>query len=204
MHVLEPFRARDIPARGLEDYRAALRGHEGKLVAAKRQRDVIQIDMKKTTIAVDLGDQRARAELHNLHKSDDAIARLVASLEGQIAEARKRVLMAEAQGEVVASKKASLDGAAVPRDKWFLVACPDGREVRHCHHSIEALRKELQQGYTIKGEIFGSNDAGEGGVVAAIAPAGPSIMAGLLAAHGPDLLAWLEAQGFQREGGSNG
>jgi hypothetical protein len=49
---------------------------------------------------------------------------------------------------------------------------------------------------SIEGEVFGANDAGEGGVVAAIEPTGPSIMAGLLAAHGKKLEAWLAARGI--------
>jgi hypothetical protein len=93
-------------------------------------------------------------------------------------------------------RKASADDVAVVRDKLFEVVCPDGRKVRHRGASQEDVRRRLQIGYTIAGEIFGADDAGEGGVVAAIEPTGPSIMAGLLAAHGDELMAYLAARGI--------
>jgi hypothetical protein len=48
--------------------------------------------------------------------------------------------MAETQAATVEAKRASVDAAAVPRDKLFETVCPDGRKVRHHHHSLEALR----------------------------------------------------------------
>jgi hypothetical protein len=198
MGLLQPFRARDLPARGVDDYRASLRDHEVKLTAAKKQRDVIQIDRRKATLAVDLGDQRARLELRNLHKSDDAIARLITSLETQIIEARKRLAMAETQVATVAAKRAESDAPAVPHDRLFEVVCPDGRVVRHHHASAGELQKALQPGYRVTAEVFGAGIDGKGGMVE---PLGQSTMKTLLAAHGGDPLAWLEAQGFQRNGG---
>jgi hypothetical protein len=51
----------DIPTRGVDDLRKILRGHEAKLANAKKQRDVILIDIRKASAAADTGDQRAGA-----------------------------------------------------------------------------------------------------------------------------------------------
>ncbi len=151
--------------------------------------------MRKASAAADFGDQRARLELAGLNKQDGAAGRLILSLEAQVAEAQKRVEMAQAQVGAVRAK------AAVPiaegAEKLFLVNTPRNlHQVRHKARTIKSLRSRLLPGYTIEGEIFGANDAGEGGVVAAIEPTGPSIMAGLLQAHGAELLAFLAERGI--------
>ncbi len=69
-------------------------------------------------------------------------------------------------------------------------------KIRHRAVSIEALRAKLLPGYVVAGEVFGSDDKGAGGVVAAIEPTGPSIMEGLLLAHGDELMAYLAARGI--------
>jgi hypothetical protein len=103
--------------------------------------------------------------------------------------------MAEAQAEAARAK------AAVPitegAERLFLVKTPHNlHQVRHKARTVEELRSRLLPGYTIHGEIFGADDAGAGGVVAAIEPTGPSIMAGLLLAHGSELLAFLAEHGI--------
>jgi hypothetical protein len=147
-------------------------------------------------VSADLGDRHARLALNALNKSDLAAGRLILSLEAEVAQSRKRVDMAEAQAATAAAKRASVDAGVVPRDRLFEVEAPDGRVVRHRHESAGALQKALQPGYRVVAEVFGANDAGEGGVVAAIEPTGPSIMAGLLAAHGKELEAWLAERGI--------
>jgi hypothetical protein len=192
---LHAFKATGIPTRGVDDYRDALKNYEVKLAAAKKQRNVIQIDMRKATLAVDLGDQKARLELHNLHKSDDAIARLITSLEVQIIEAGKRLGMAETQAATIEAKRASADAGAVSHDRLFEVVCPDGRKVRHRHESLEALQKALQPGYVAVGQVFGANEDDTGGIVSR--SGAQSIMKALLAAHGAELLAWLTSHGIK-------
>ena len=64
------FGATDIPTRGVDDFRETLQGHEVKLANAKKQRDVILIDIRKAQAAADMGDQRARFELAGLNKQD--------------------------------------------------------------------------------------------------------------------------------------
>jgi hypothetical protein len=174
--------------------REAVAFHEEKLAAAKKQRDVILIDKRVASAAVDAGDQRARAEVARLGKQDLELGRLVISLERQVRESKKWLTFAEDQAAGAAAAKANGD-AGVAGDKLFLVNTPHaGHQVRHRAPSIEALRARLLPGYTIAGEIFGANDAGEGGVVAAINPTGPSIMQGLLAAFGDELIAFLASR----------
>jgi hypothetical protein len=188
------FGAIDIPTRGVDDFRATLRDRESKLAHAKRQRDTVLNDIRKANAAVDAGDKLARNALSGLNKSNLEVGRLIVSIEREVAESRKRVAMAEAQVDAACAK------AAVPvtegAERLFLVKTPHGGQVRHKARTIEELRARLLPGYTVHGEIFGANDAGEGGVVAAIEPTGPSILEGLLQAHGKDLEAWLAERGI--------
>jgi hypothetical protein len=190
------FGATDIPTRGVEYANGVLRDLETKLSEAKARRDKILLDIKRASAAADFGDQRARLELAGLNKQNVAAGRLVLSIEAEVAGARKRVEMAQAQVDAVHAN------AAVPiaegAERLFLVNTPHNlHQVRHKARTIELLWSRLLPGYNIEGEIFGANDAGEGGVVAAIEPTGPSIMAGLLLAHGKDLEEWLAARGIK-------
>jgi hypothetical protein len=180
------FGATDIPTRGVDDFRKTLQDREAELVNAKKQRDVILNDIRKANAAVDMGDQRARLELNGLNKSNVGVGRLILSIETEVSEARKRVERAEIQAATAASKRASMDAPAVPGDKLYEVVCPDGvRKVRHRHHSLEALRKALQPGYSIAGEVFGANADDTGGFVST--PGAPSMMKALLESQGDEL-----------------
>ena len=188
------FGAVDIPTHGVDDYRETLRTREAELAIAKSQRDNVLNEIRMTNIAVDAGDRRARLGLSELNKQNVAAGRLIVSLEHEVREARKRLDMAQAQSDAARAKAAVPEGG----ERLFLVNTPHNlHQVRHKARSMEALRTRLLPGYTIAGEIFGANDAGEGGVVAAIEPTGPSIMQGLLGAHGGVLMEWLEAHGFR-------
>jgi hypothetical protein len=101
--------------------------------------------------------------------------------------------MARNQAAVVEAKQASVDAAAVPRDKLFETMCPDGRRVRHRHHSLEALRKELQPGYSVVGQVHGASDDGLGGFVA---DTNSNMMKALLDAYGSELIEWLGERGI--------
>jgi hypothetical protein len=118
---------------------------------------------------------------------------LVLSIEREVGESRKRLSMAEAQSAAAAAKRAEADDAALIRDKWFEVRCPDGRKVRHRHHSLEALRKELQPRYVAVGQVFGANEDGTGGF---LADPRSDMMQAMLDAYGDTLLAWLTERGI--------
>jgi hypothetical protein len=184
----------DLPARGVEDLRKVLNGLEVKLSGAKAQRDRILIDVRKASAAADMGDQRARFAQGGLNKEDAAAGRLILSLEAQVAEARKRLAMAETQVATVEAKRASADAGAVPHERLFEVVCPDGRKVRHRHESAGALQKALTPGYRVVAEVFGAGIDDKGGM---IEPIGQSTMKTLLAAHGDELVAFLAERGVK-------
>jgi hypothetical protein len=186
--------ATDISNRSAVDVRReTLALHEEKLAAAQKQRDVILIDKRVASAAVDKGDQRARAEVARLGKQDLELGRLVISLERQVREARRWLTFAEDQGAGAAAWQARTDDAALVRDKLFELAAPDGRKLRHRHASAEALSRSLQPGYSIVGQVHGASDDGLGGFVAG---ANSNMMKVLLEAYGSDLLAWLPEQGI--------
>jgi hypothetical protein len=102
--------------------------------------------------------------------------------------------MAEEQAATAASKRASADAGAVLQDRLFEVVCPDGRKVRHRHHSLEALRKALQPGYVAVGQVFGANEDDTGGIVSR--PGAPSMLKALLESQGDELIAFLAERGI--------
>jgi hypothetical protein len=166
------FGAVDIPTRGVEDLRKVLNDFEATLADAKDRRDKILLDMRKASAAVDAGDRQARLAQAGLNKEEAAAGRLILSLERELAEAKKCLAMGQAQVDAVRAK-AGVPIAENPADRLFLVSTPHNlHHVRHKARTIEALRARLLPGYNVQGEIFGANDAGEGGVVAAISPTG--------------------------------
>jgi hypothetical protein len=170
-----------------------------KLADAKAQRDRILIDMRKASAAADMGDQRARFAQAGLNKEDAAAGRLVLSLEAQVAEARKRLDMAVNQAATVEAKSHAMatlrDGAG--KWRWFEITTPDGRVVRHRALSLAELQKALLKNYKVTAEVFGASATGAGGVSAQIGSDVPTIMAGLLAAHGDEIVAFLAERGIK-------
>ena len=189
--------ATNLPHRGVDDFRETLRAREEKLANAKKQRDVILIDIRKASAAADAGDQLARATLRALTKADVAAGRLVLSLEAEVAQSRKRLGMAETQAAMAAATRASADDAALVRDKLFAVKCPDGRVVRHRGASQEDVRRRLQVGYTVAGQVFGADADGNGGFVPQ-----RGFLTAVLEAYESELVEWLEARGISGLGKS--
>jgi hypothetical protein len=183
----------DITSCGIDDRRAIVGAYEAKLANAKKQRDTISLDIRKASAAADAGDQKARFELAFLNKQQAAVGRLVLQFERSLAEARKSVGMAEVQAAMIESRRASVDAAAVPGDKWFEVSCPDGRKVRHRGSSSESLQRTLHPGYRVVGQVFGHDEDGSGGFVSM--SGAPSMLKALLESHGDELLAWLAGHG---------
>jgi hypothetical protein len=186
--------ATDIPTRGVDDFREALRAREAELVNAKKQRDVILNDIGKASDRVDAGNQTARFELVGLNKQNVAAGRLILSIEAEVREAKKRLSMAEDQVKAMELKRAQLDAVAVMGDRLFEVATPDNRRVRHRYASADGLQKMLQPGYKIVAEVFGAGNDGNGGMVE---PLGQSTMKTLLAVRGDELIAFLAERGIK-------
>jgi hypothetical protein len=170
---------------------------EMELAGAKARRAKILADIGKTRTAAEKGDKRQLFTLGLLNKQDAEVGRLVLSIERQIAEAKKRLAMAANQAATAAAKRASVGEAALARDKLFETVCPDGRKVRHRHHSIEALRRELQPGYIAVGQVFGAKEDDTGGFVA---DPKSDMMQAMLDAYGDTLLAWLAERGLRGDG----
>jgi hypothetical protein len=188
----------DIPTRDVGYFIEVLKGREAKLSEAKARRDKILVDLGKARDAVDAGDQRARFEQGRLNGENEAAGRLIRSLDLEVAEARKRVGMAEDQVKAMELKRAQADAAAVPGGRVFEVATPDGvRRIRHRAASCEALQKVLQPQYHVVSEIFGANEDDTGGFAASIgSDAKSNMMSGLLQAHGDVLMEWLAERGI--------
>jgi septal ring factor EnvC (AmiA/AmiB activator) len=160
---------------------------EAELAAAKQRRDKILADISKANDAAFAGDKRQLFALGALNKEDAAVGRLILSIQRQIAEAKKRVAMAENQA--AAAKAAESD---VPvRDKLFEVVCPDGRKVRHRGASQEDVRRRLQVGYTVAGQVHGADADGNGGFIPR-----PGFLTAMLEAYEGEFIEWLEARGI--------
>jgi hypothetical protein len=191
--------------------RAVLAGLESKLSDALDRRDktiqeISRASAEAETSGVNSASNGARRPINSARNSLAPLNRLAKSIDSeigliriQVTHARRMLELAEAHADTARAK------AAVPiaegAERLFLVNTPHHlHQVRHRAPSIEALRSRLLPGYTIEGEIFGANDDGSGGVVAAINPTGPSIMKGLLLAHGPELLEYLAQHGISGTG----
>ena len=182
---------------GTEDQtRRVVSDLEGALAEAKARRDKILADISKANVAAFAGDRRQLFALTGrggLNKQDAEVGRLILSISKQLGEARKRLATIEAHAAQAAAHRAGVDDAGLVRDKWFETICPDGRKVRHRHHSLEALRRELQPGYRATGQVFGANEDGSGGFVA---DADSHMMKALLESQGDVLMEWLNARGI--------
>jgi hypothetical protein len=156
-----------------EDAQKVLNELEAELASAKQRRDRILVDIGKANDAAFAGDKRQLFALGALNKQDAETGRLILSIQRQITEAKKRLDLAANQAAAARAAVPIAEGA----ERLFLVNTPHHlHQVRHKAPTAEALRARLLPGYTVEGEIFGANDAGEGGVVAAIDPKGPSII----------------------------
>jgi hypothetical protein len=161
---------------------------EAELATAKARRDKILIDLEKASAAA-VRDQRERLKLPGLNKEDAAQGRLIRSIEQQIVQAKKRVAMAQAQADAVRAKAAP----ALVRDKLFEIICPDGRKVRHRGASQEDVRRRLQVGYAVAGQVHGADADGNGGFIPR-----PGFLTAMLEAYKGEFIEWLEARGIGR------
>jgi len=78
---------------------------------------------------------------------------------------------------------------------WLSINAPDGRRIRQQFASVAAATVALVRGYSVHGVVHLADDRGESGFVAPLE--GPTVMTGLLDAHGDELLAWLDAKGLK-------
>lgn len=161
---------------------------EAELIAVKARRDKTSADIGKAEAAAEKGDKRQLFALAGLNKQDQAEGRLVISIGRQIAEEKKRLVMAANQAVAM---RASVDDASKVRDKLFEVTGPDGRRVRHRGASQEDVRRRLQFGYALVGQVHGADADGIGGFVPR-----PGFLTAVLEAYEGELIEWLGARGL--------
>jgi hypothetical protein len=102
-----------------------------------------------------------------LNKAEEADARLIRSLEGQIKDVKRQLDLSRAQS--AAHLRSVASGQPGPeKTKWFLVVTPQGREVRHKHYSSAALQAELLPGYRVAAELYNADDSGNYGSPVAV------------------------------------
>jgi hypothetical protein len=173
-----------------------------KLAVATREKAVADKNVR-TAASAAVTNNKARASLEGLNKASDAAQRTIRSVETELKDAKTR--LSQVQNSIAVSSAASAAAAAAhlpPGTRLFQVTTPDMRKVRHRHRSAEDLQRTLLPGYVVTGEAFGSAADGTGGVVAATDGTVPSLMASLLRSHGKELIAYIEGNGFERNGGA--
>jgi hypothetical protein len=158
--------------------------------ATKQRRDTILSDLAKANEA-SVRDQRARMALPRLNKEETETGRLIRSIEMQIVQARKRVAILDMAANQAAAAKAAGSDASV-RDKLFEVVAPDGRKIRHRGASLEDVRRRLQVGYTVAGQVHGADDNGNGGFIPR-----PGFLTAMLEAYNGEFEAWLAERGVK-------
>ena len=110
------------------------------------------------------GDRKVIAAQDPLNKLIETDQRLVAQIEKQIGDTKRMLDLARGQAAVIASRAAAAQSSTAEKNRWFSVRTPAGKTVRHKHSSAAALRASLLPGYELKFEVFGCDDAGDGGI----------------------------------------
>jgi hypothetical protein len=107
--------------------------------------------------------QQIDGALGQLNRAEEADARLIRSIEGQINDVKRQLDLARGQQAMIASRAAASQSSAAEHSRWFEVMTPSGRVVRHRHASLESIRAALEPGYFVRSELFGTDDGGNGG-----------------------------------------
>lgn len=136
--------------------------------ARTRRLDTLQEIRRVSALAELTRDNKAVGALGPLNRSEEADARLIQSLERQITDVKRQLDLARAQSAAIASRAAAAQSSAVEHARWFEVNTPSGRVVLHRHASLESIRAALEPGYTVRSELFGTDDEGNGGFGIAI------------------------------------
>jgi hypothetical protein len=136
--------------------------------ARTRRLDTLTEIQRVSSVAEMTKCNKSISALSPLNRAEEADARLIRSLEGQIKDVKRQLDLARAQAAAIASRAAAAQSSAVEHSRWFEVNAPHGRVVRHRHASLESIRAALSPGYTVKSELFGVGDDGSGGFPVAI------------------------------------
>ena len=131
--------------------------------ARARRLDTLTEIRRVSTVAEMTRCNKSIGSLGALNKSEEADARLIRSLEGQISDVKRQLDLARGQAAVIASRKSVAESSAVEHTRFFEVQTPSGKIVRHKHASLESIRAAIEPGYKVTAEIFGTDDEGNGG-----------------------------------------
>jgi hypothetical protein len=119
-------------------------------------------DLRQLSVLAEAGDRKAVAEQGPLNKSAEDESRLIVRIDREMKDVKRRLDLARVQSACAASCAARLLPSA-EHTRWFSIQTPTGQIVKHKHASAAALRASLLPGYTVRSEIFGCDENGEGG-----------------------------------------
>ena len=134
--------------------------------AAARRQGIFG-ELRQLSIKAEAGDNKARNAQGPLNKQADEESRLILRIDREMKDIKRSLDLCRGQQAAIDSRAA----ATVPeseKTRFFDVRTPHGKIVRHKHASIDALRRELQAGYSVAAEIFGCDDEGLGGFPVAV------------------------------------
>jgi hypothetical protein len=87
-------------------------------------------------------------------------------LETELRNAKRMVELVQNARAERAKMAHRMATAHLPKDRWYALQAPDGREIRCRHSSAQNLAVDLIPGYRLVGEIFGCDKNGCGGISA--------------------------------------
>jgi len=108
-------------------------------------------------------DHKEIGELVRLNRAVEAGQQLILKLERDYKDTKRSLDLGRAQSAVMASRAAAAQSSEVEHARWFEVNTPSGRVVRHRHASLESIRAALEPGYSVRSELFGCDEEGNGG-----------------------------------------
>jgi uncharacterized protein involved in exopolysaccharide biosynthesis len=129
--------------------------------AARRQ--AIFSDLRQLSIKAEAGDKKALYAQGPLNKDVEDLSRLIIKIDREINDKKRMLDLCRGQAAAIASRAAAAQSSTAEHVRWFEVNCPGGRVVRHRHASLESIRAALEPGYSVRSELFGTSENGEGG-----------------------------------------
>lgn len=163
---------------------------DDKLVALASRRSDVEITRDKVA-ALEISIREAR----NAHDRRFGVGQVfgsevqaslqqISGLEEQLMWAKKQLDVRQFHADAKRAHEAREAHSALPKNRIFEVRDDAGRVLRHHAASADHLRQELTPGYAIVSEVFGFHADGTGGVAVSTDPDVPTLLDGILQAHG--------------------
>ncbi len=135
--------------------------------AAARRQGIFG-ELRQLSIKAEAGDRKALYAQGPLNTDVEDLTREIIRIDREIKDTKRSIDLCRGQAAVIASRAAASQSSAAEHARWFEVNCPGGRVVRHKHASLESIRAALEPGYSVRSELFGTDDEGNGGFAIAI------------------------------------